>query len=417
MVFKKVEVNHWRQFESIDIELDESVTILTGSNGAGKTTILGVISKSFGWNTRLLSTPERDKSSGILKYLTGKWSSFFSDKIYEDSWVNIGKVQYSNLNVSQVRIPKEAGSSYDLNYSELTPIDGMHIPSHRPVFSYKEVQSIPTKPKNKEDYFNEYNANVVDKFTNTDEYLKNISPNFLLKESLIGLATFGYGNAHVVENKEYAALFEGFQTILKVMLPVSLGFKHLEIRIPEVVLITDSGNFSIDAASGGVASIIGIAWQIYMFSHDKDRYVITIDEPENHLHPSMQRELIPNLTEAFPNAQFIIATHSPFIIGSSKKSKVYALTYNENKRVFSRKLDMVDKSGNATKVLREVLGVPVTVPVWVEDDLRSIVQKYSDQGIDETLFERMRQELEEQGLQEFMPKAVSLVVENINDKA
>jgi len=417
MVFKKIELNHWRQFENIDIELDENVTILTGSNGAGKTTILGVLSKNFGWNTRLLSTPERDESSGLMKFLTGKWSSFFQEKEDDDSWVNIGKVQYSNLNVSHVRIPKEAGSSYDINYSEPTSIDGMHIPSHRPVFSYKEVQSIPTKPKKKEDYFNEYNANVADKFTNTGEWLKNISPNFLLKESLIGLATFGYGNAHVVENKEYAELFEGFQKILKEMLPISLGFKHLEIRIPEVVLVTDSGNFSIDAASGGVASIIGIAWQIYMFSHSKDCYVITIDEPENHLHPSMQRELIPNLTKAFPNAQFVIATHSPFIIGSSKDSQVYALSYNEDNRVFSRKLDMVDKSGNATKVLREVLGVPVTVPVWVENDLDRIVKKYSDQGIDQALFDRMRQELEEKGLQEFMPKAVSLVVENINDQA
>ncbi|MBF4281083.1 OLD family endonuclease, partial [Vibrio anguillarum] len=120
--------------------------------------------------------------------------------------------------------------------------------------------------------------------------------------------------------------------------------------IPEVVLVTKSGDFSIDAASGGVASIIGIAWQIYMFAQKKDKYVITIDEPENHLHPSMQRELIPNLIKAFPDAQFIIATHSPFIIGSSKESAVYALTYNEDNRVCSRKLDLIDKSGGATKV-------------------------------------------------------------------
>lgn len=416
-MFKSVEINHWRQFDKIEIELDDRVTIITGSNGAGKTTILGVLGKSFGWNTRLLATPARDKSSGLMRFLTGKWDSFFSEKEDNQSWIEIGKIQYSNLHVSNVRIPKEAGSTYDLNLSEPNSIKGMHIPSHRPIFSYKEVESIPTKPKKKEDYFEEYNANVVDKFTSTNEYLKNISPNHLLKESLIGLATFGYGNSHVIANKEYAELFEGFQKILMVMLPTSLGFNHLEIRIPEVVLVTNSGDFSIDAASGGVASIIGMAWQIYMFSHNKESYVITIDEPENHLHPSMQRELIPNLSKAFPKAQFVIATHSPFIIGSSKNSQVYALAYNNDNRVYSRKLDMIDKSGSAAKVLREVLGVPVTVPVWVEDELANIVKKYSEQGIDEALFERMRLELEENGLQEFMPKAISLVVENFNDKA
>ncbi|MFA0026157.1 AAA family ATPase, partial [Vibrio sp. 10N.261.49.A5] len=156
---------------------------------------------------------------------------------------------------------------------------------------------------------------------------------------------------------------------------------------------------------------------IYMFSQNKENFVITIDEPENHLHPSMQRELIPNLSKAFPKAQFVIATHSPFIIGSSKKSQVYALAYNNENRVFSRKLDMIDKSGNAAKVLREVLGVPVTVPVWVEDEIKEVVKKYSEQGVDEGLFQRMRQELEEKELQEFMPKAITLVVESLNDKA
>ena len=292
----------------------------------------------------------------------------------------------------------------------------MHIPSHRPVYSYKEVESIPTKPKNKEDYFNEYNSNIIDKFSNTSEYLKNISPSYLLKQSLIGLATFGYGNNHVVANSEYAELFEGFQSVLNNLLPKSLGFSRLEVRIPEVVLVTESGDFSIDAASGGVASIIGIAWQIFMFSQKKERYVITIDEPENHLHPSMQRELIPNLIQAFPNAQFIVATHSPFIIGSSKRAQVYALAYNENNRVYSRKLDMIDKSGNATKVLREVLGVPVTVPVWVEKEISEIVKKYSEQDIDETLFERMREELTNKGLEGFMPNVVSLVVEEVSDQ-
>ncbi|EIZ1043744.1 AAA family ATPase [Vibrio parahaemolyticus] len=416
-MFKKVEINHWRQFERIEIDLGEKVTIITGSNGAGKTTILGVLGKTFGWDTRLLSTPAKDQESGLMRFFTGKWDSFFSKEEDQESWIEIGKVQYSDLNVSKVSVPKEAGSTYDLNFSEQQPVQGMHIPSHRPVFNYKEVESIPTKPKKKEDYFNEYNANVVDKFTNTAEWLKNISPNYLLKESLIGLATFGYGNSHVVANKEYAELFEGFQEILKIMLPATLGFKHLEIRIPEVVLVTESGEFSIDAASGGVASIIGIAWQIYMFSQNKENFVITIDEPENHLHPSMQRELIPNLSKAFSKAQFVIATHSPFIIGSSKKSQVYALTYNNENRIFSRKLDMIDKSGNAAKVLREVLGVPVTVPVWVEDEIKEVVKKYSEQGVDEGLFQRMRQELEERELQEFMPKAITLVVESLNDKA
>lgn len=415
-MFKKIEINYWRQFENVDIDVDSKITIITGSNGAGKTTLLGVLNQHFGWNPRLLSTPMMDQKTGGITFLTGWWESLFKKEENNQHWTNVGRIVYENDTDSEIQIPNESGSSYNLNFSRQSAVRGMHIPSHRPVYSYKEVDAIPTRPKSKEDYFNEYNSNIMSKFSEAGDYVKNISPSYLLKQSLIGLATFGYGNAHVIANREYADLFEGFESVLRKLLPNSLGFQKLEIRIPEVVLVTRSGDFSIDAASGGVASIIGLAWQIFMFAQKKERYVITIDEPENHLHPSMQRELIPNLISAFPNAQFVVATHSPFIIGSSKDSSVYALAYNQRNKVFSRKLDMIDKSGSAAKVLREVLGVPVTVPVWVENEIQDVIEKYSNQSIDETIFERMRTEMKEKGLEEFMPNAVTLVVEKLNDK-
>ena len=43
--------------------------------------------------------------------------------------------------------------------------------------------------------------------------------------------------------------------------------------------------------------------------------VVLIDEIELHLHPKWQRQIIHNLTTAFPRCQFIATTHSPQIIG------------------------------------------------------------------------------------------------------
>ncbi|MFX6036352.1 AAA family ATPase, partial [Acinetobacter baumannii] len=74
--------------------------------------------------------------------------------------------------------------------------------------------------------------------------------------------------------------------ILKQILPADLGFKDLSVRIPDLVLETEKGDFLLDASSGGIMSIIDLAWQIFLYSHDKDEFVVTIDEPENHLHPS-----------------------------------------------------------------------------------------------------------------------------------
>ncbi len=53
--------------------------------------------------------------------------------------------------------------------------------------------------------------------------------------------------------------------------------------------------------------------------------LVLIDEPELHLHPKWQRNLIPALRKAFPNVQFVLATHSPLILGDVRKENVLVL--------------------------------------------------------------------------------------------
>lgn len=50
--------------------------------------------------------------------------------------------------------------------------------------------------------------------------------------------------------------------------------------------------------------------------------VILIDEIELHLHPGLQRTILPRLRSAFPNAQFIVTTHSPQVLSSVQSKNV-----------------------------------------------------------------------------------------------
>lgn len=55
------------------------------------------------------------------------------------------------------------------------------------------------------------------------------------------------------------------------------------------------------------------------------RGMILIDEVDLHLHPEWQREFLPKLINTFPKAQFVVTTHSPFIIQSVKTGKLVDL--------------------------------------------------------------------------------------------
>jgi len=175
----------------------------------------------------------------------------------------------------------------------------------------------------------------------------------------------------------------------------------------------ESGEFLIDAASGGLSSIIDLAWQIYMFQPDQGKgFTVLIDEIENHLHPTMQRRILPDLIKAFPNVQYIVATHNPLIVNSVRDSAIYALRFNENKRVFSDKLDLEKEARTATEVLREVLGVSFTMPLWAEEMLNNIIAKYSAEPINGQLLQQMRTELDTLGLSSLVPEAISSIIDN-----
>jgi predicted ATP-binding protein involved in virulence len=136
-------------------------------------------------------------------------------------------------------------------------------------------------------------------------------------------------------------------------------------------------------------------------------FTVIIDEAENHLHPALQRTLLPNLLRAFPTAMFIVSTHSPLIVGSVRDSAVYALRYNDNKKVVSERLDLQEKALSASEVLNDILGVTSSLPVWVEDELAKILREISELGVDENSFFRLRERLASVGLERLFPEAMT----------
>ena len=53
--------------------------------------------------------------------------------------------------------------------------------------------------------------------------------------------------------------------------------------------------------------------------------IVLIDELETHLHIALQKKILPFLTAFFPRIQFIVTTHSPYILNSIEECVIYDL--------------------------------------------------------------------------------------------
>jgi predicted ATPase len=415
ITFKSLHIEGWRQLDNVDIDFHPKLTIITGANGAGKSTLLSILTRHIGWQKNFLSTPKVEKS-GTKSFFKGVFRSIFgSSKKPSDDPNYIGSITYSTDTTAIIRLPNDRDAQYNLQLDGQQQVLGLHIDSHRPTYAYSPVSQIPTVAISSNDAFNNYNGELYSRYHGSSG---NQQPIYRMKEAIISMAAFGEGNSAIVRNQDALDCYNEFVAALRKTMPESIGFKDLSIRLPDVVLVTESGDFMLDAASGGLMTIFDMTYRLLMYSRGKQSFVVTMDEPENHLHPSMQRSLMRRLMNAFPQAQFVVATHSPFIVSSVKDSIVYALRFRDTagsttesfsarRTVVSEKLDTINRAGNAGEVLREVLGVQSTMPEWVDHELQSLIDRYKGSEINQNTLNGLRRDLESVGQSEFYPEALA----------
>ena len=50
--------------------------------------------------------------------------------------------------------------------------------------------------------------------------------------------------------------------------------------------------------------------------------VVLVDEIDCHIHPRWQKNILSSFKELFPNCQFIVTTHSPYIVESVSDNEI-----------------------------------------------------------------------------------------------
>jgi len=69
--------------------------------------------------------------------------------------------------------------------------------------------------------------------------------------------------------------------------------------------------------------------------------VVLIDEIDMHLHPSWQKTIIADLKRTFPKIQFIVTTHSPFIVQSLRSEELINLDGSTGENPFVKSIEEI----------------------------------------------------------------------------
>lgn len=315
----KIHINKIRHLQNIDIPIENDTyphLILTGKNGSGKTSVLEAVANH-------LQNIANDPYKNFLNY--ERDIKFYQDKlnngsnnIEDEKWLENRKKQYASY-FGEVKIDFYNIDDFISKYQKGNFIIAFYQANRKVVIN---EPLNPTKPAIKEVWSTKEMA--------TREFL-----NFLSDLKIQGALARNEKLDH--EADLINTWFVDFEKLLKKVfqddsLQLLFNYKDYSFQI-----LTQGKTFKFTEMSDGFAAVLEIIIDLILKMQRKDTLtrayqqegIVLIDEVETHLHLELQRLVLPLLTQLFPNIQFIVTTHSPFVLNSIGNAVAFDLEHQQ----------------------------------------------------------------------------------------
>lgn len=325
LYIKNLTIKKVRHLEDISIPLSENQMkhlILTGKNGSGKTSVVEAL-------TEYLNSVFTDKyfneRESWLKEAQNKLETAIQSQKKE---AEIEKLQNEICKRKKDFAQSRRGLSIEFNQNT-TDIIILKNKYHYIIAYYKADRIFEAEqPKH------------VEKVQLRDDYTLTEFPRREFVKYLLDLKmteALARNNKKTEKADEIKTWFEELEKLLRMIFAdesVKLDFDEETFQFH--ILQQGKEPFDFNTLSGGYQAVLDIVLDIMMrMQHHTQRSfdfhltgIVLIDEIETHLHLELQKNILPFLTKFFPNIQFIVTSHSPFVLNSIKNVVIYDL---ENK--------------------------------------------------------------------------------------
>jgi AAA15 family ATPase/GTPase len=328
-------VVNFKLFREIKIDFNQAISIMTGVNNSGKTTVLQALSlwhECFIQLIRLAGTsrPNYKKGDYILGNTQEKYFAFdqinsvlspnFEDIFYQRDQKN--KIELSAVISDQkqdIEICFQIGSSGQSYVIELINFRDFNFKSFNNFFKnlplpfgffytspsavIQQVEKFVTFPQVAASIINRDSANVIRNRLYLLQRSKNsdLFPQFLENLSFI-----------LYNNQKSITIFTSSD--IQKDINVVFTFKHNSIDIEKDIALLGSGTLQI----------IEILLNLHN-SERKDLNLILLDEPDSHIHREIQSRLLQVLTKFSEGNQIFLTTHNEALIRSADPAYLFHL--------------------------------------------------------------------------------------------
>lgn len=359
MKIHKIELENFRNFEKVDFHFPTNFTVIIGENGKGK--------------------------SSILQALRVAAATFFIG-IDEAERYHIQKEDVRRIDLNSRFVPQK-----NCSFTAIGELNNVNITWKRTLSTYsgrtdsKEANELINKAKELNDALNvDLNEGVdlpVINYFSTARLWGEVKQTFKLKKKGSRLRD-GYARC-ITDKSDKTSSLEWIKSAYwkklkdkpeSVLLDAVL--KAIDICIPNWTP-TEWDEDSDDLGgiytlpngqktfvplfylSDGLRTMASVAAEIayrcvVLNPHlginavKESNGIVFIDEIDMHLHPKWQQKVVNDLKTAFPNIQFIVTTHSPFIVQSLKSEELINLDAEVDEE--PNKMSIQDVSSHIMKV-------------------------------------------------------------------